>query len=273
MDELASAGRARIWSITSTSAWLEGPTFPLETPHPMIDRFADGRWLVVDALSGQVNARVLSPDGAVRDRFRLGFGIDHLMIDDDDRIWVGWGDQSIFRNSDWRVPGQQNAKAADAVACFTDGGTPFFLPAWPDEGAAVVDPYALSVDGAGAWSCPYMHAIEDFPLVRFMPGESTRWWRHPLKGATAIARHGHHILLAGRYGEDANRLALLALDGEGHGDQATVVACWAMPFHRPPPEQPHSWNEPTLLAGRGDTIHLVQDRNWYRWRVPAFTPL
>ena len=43
---------------------------------------------------------------------------------------------------------------------------------------------------------------------------------------------------------------------------------------RPPRPNGHSsvaegwpWQHPTLLAGRGETIYLIQDETWYRWRV------
>lgn len=269
LNELAAAGRARIWTMTAAGAWSEGPAFALETPFTRLDRFADGRWLVVNPWSRETNTRVLSPEGTVIDRFRLGLGVEHLAIDDD-RIWVGWGDQSVFSYGDCQIPGQEVALSPHAVICFSDDGSPSFLPDWPEHGGFVVDPYALSVDSTGAWSCPYMAALDYFPLIRFVPGESTRWWHNDLKGSVAIATDGDRAVLAGGYEPD--RLALLSLPGTGAGEHAPVIATWSMPL---PPRAPGStWasERPTLLVGRGDTIHLVQEQIWYRWRVRDLAP-
>lgn len=269
LSELAAAGRARIWTMTAAGAWSEGSAFALETPFPMLDRFADGRWLVVDSWSGETNTRVLSAEGTVLDRFKLGIGVEHLAIGDEDRIWVGWGDESVFSNGDL-LPNQEVAHCAHAVICFSDEGNPSFLPAWPEQGGFVVDPYALNVDGTGAWSCPYMAALDYFPLIRFVPGETTRWWHNNLKGSVAIAIDGDHAVLAGGYKPD--RLALLSLPGTGAGEHAPVIATWSMPL---PPSGPGStWasERPNLLVGRGDTIHLVQDQIWCRWRVRDLAP-
>ncbi|SDG01306.1 hypothetical protein SAMN05216557_10922 [Sphingomonas carotinifaciens] len=266
LAELVAAGRGRIWIVASDGTCSQGPTFPLETWLPTFERFADGRWLIVNRVSREGHARLLSPAGDLIDRFHLGNGVEHLAIDSSERIWVGYDDESVPSNN-WRVPGQQNAEGGDAVVCFSDGGSPLFLPIWPQEGYGVVDPYAMSVDGAGVWSCPYMYAVEYFPLVRFIPGEPTRWWRNDLKGSLAIATAGDHALLAGGYEHD--RLALLSLPGTGAGEQAPVIATWSMPL---PPGGSWASERTTLLVGRGDTIHLVQDEIWYRWRVRDLIP-
>lgn len=264
LRELAAAGRARIWSMTAAGAWSEGPTFLLETPSPMLDRFADGRWLVVDSWSRDINSRVLSPDGAVIDRFRLGIGVEHLAIVDD-RIWVGWDDQSVDSYGTCQIPGQEVALSPNAVLCFSDDGRPLFLPDWPEHGVWVQDPCALNADETGAWCCPYMVALEYFPLVRVVPGEATRWWHNDLTGSVAIAIDGDHAVLAGGY--EMDRLALLSLPGTGTGEHAPVIATWSMPPPPPAPGDTGAPGRPPLLVGRGDTIHLVQDQIWYRWRV------
>ncbi len=267
--ELVATALGRIWIVASDGTWSDGPTFLLKTWLPAFQRFADGRWLIVDRASEEGHARSLSSEGAVIARFRLGVGVEHLAIDSDERIWVGYDDQSVLSNK-WHVSGEENVEGDYAVVCFSDVGIPLFLPVWPKEGSGVVDPYAMSADGAGIWACPYMHAMEYFPLVRFTPGEPTCWWRNDLKGSVAIATDGDLAVLAGGYEPD--RLALLALPGTGKGEQAPVLAIWSMPL---PPRSPGStWvsERPPLLVGRGDTIHLMQDQIWYRWRVRDLVP-
>ncbi|MGD2132155.1 MAG: hypothetical protein PVI23_05135 [Maricaulaceae bacterium] len=70
---------------------IEGVQFRLLEPFPIVEQFPDGRWLVVNARSmGQGNARILGADGVEERRIELGDGIEHLKIDDQNRVWVGW---------------------------------------------------------------------------------------------------------------------------------------------------------------------------------------
>lgn len=264
--ELCATGNAQIWLATS-AGWTDGPAFQLETPFPKFDRFSDGRWLVVASRSGgEADARVLVPDGVVLDRLTLGDGIEHVAIDAEDRVWVGWFDEGMFGNDDWRVPGHQWPPSSNGVACFTADGALLPLPVWPVEAGTIADCYALNVVGPGAWACPYT----EFPLVRFVPGKPARWWRTHIRGAKAIALDGNHALLAGGYQKEANRLALVDLVENGLGEQAPVIAAWTLPLRPPPPsdnEWAPVWHRPSLLTGRGDTLHLIDDSVWYRWRV------
>jgi hypothetical protein len=265
--ELSTTGSARIWTAAS-AGWIEGPTFPLETPFARFDRFSDGRWLIAALrFGGKANARVLTSDGAVLARLTLGEEIEHVAIDLEDRIWVGWNDQGTFGNFGWQVPGQEWPPSSEGVACFLDDGSLVPLPDWPDEAESITDCYALNVMGPGVWVCAYA----EFPLVRLVPGEPARWWRSDISGATAIAIDGEHVLLAGGYSTEANRLALLKLEGKGLGEQVPVLATWTLPL-RPLPPPPDNgwaptWDRPSLLTGRGDTLHLVDEGLWYRWRV------
>lgn len=269
--ELCANGNAHIWITTPNGAWVAGPTFPLETPFPQFDRFGDGRWLVVASRTREEpNARVLTSEGTLLYRVMLGDGIEHVAIDADDRIWVGWFDEGMFGNDDWRVPGQEWPPSSNGVACFADDGNLLPLPLWPTGAGIIADCYALNVTGAGAWVCPYT----DFPLVRFVPGEQSRWWRSDIAGPTAVAIDGDHAVLAGGYTKDANRLALVALIGNGEGEHASVLATWELPLRRLPPSENSGapvWDHPNFLTGRGDTLHLVDDGVWYRWRVRDLT--
>lgn len=256
IDDLTKEGSAKLLS-WGEDGWKEGPVFPLETPHPLLGRFADGRWLVVGSRTrGDPNARILSPDGSLLTRFMLGDGIEHVAIDDLDRIWVGWFDEGIFGRG-WSVPGMEWPPSSNGVACFTPDGSIVAVPTWPEEAGLIDDCYALTPAASGAWVCAYT----DFALVNFAPGEPTRWWRNALVGAKAIAIDGNHMLLAGGYGSDAARLALVELDQRGSGEAAVTLATWQMPLRLAGSERP------MLLTGRADTLHLIDGDRWHRWRV------
>jgi hypothetical protein len=266
LAELSAAGTARILTATS-SGWVGGPSCALETPFSLFDRSSDGRWLVVSTRSrGEANARVLSPDGEVLYRLNLGDGIQHVAIDAADRIWVGWFDEGMFGSRDWRVPGQEWPPSSNGLACFDPNGAVIALPQWPADAGPIADCYALNVTGLEAWACPYTA----FPVVCFGTGGIIRWWRNAFAGPKAIAVDGPRALIAGGYGEDANRVALVDLAGEGSGDEAVMVARWTLPLRRLPPSPKDwdpIWSSPTLLAGRGDVLHMVDDAVWTSWRV------
>jgi hypothetical protein len=269
--ELAASGAARIW-IAAPAGWTEGPIFPLENPFPNIDRFADGRWLVVGARTrGGANARVIGADGGELDRFMLGDGIEQVAIDQSDRIWVGWFDEGVFGNESWRVPGQEWPPSGHGLACFADDGALLMAPSWPSEAGYVADCYALNAVGRGAWSCPYM----DFPLFHCVPDQPVRWWRNPVPGARAMAVDGARVLLAGGYGVEANRLVLLGLHGIGRGEDAREIASWSLPLHprAAANEWEPVWEPPTLLVGRGDAMHLIDGGVWRTWRVGDLTAI
>lgn len=240
--------------------------FPLETPYPLIDRFADDRWLVVGSRTrGEPNARVFAPDGALLARFTLGDGIEHIAIDSADRIWVGWFDEGMFGKG-WSVPGMEWPPSSNGVACFAPDGSVVDVPLWPKDAGIIADCYALTPAGSGVWTSPYM----DFPLVRFVPGKPARWWRSELAGPKAIAVDGTHAIVAGGYRDDAARLALVLLEEPGTGEAAVPLATWRMPL-RPAASAQNDWapvwEPPSLLAGRGDTLHLVDDGRWHQWQV------
>jgi hypothetical protein len=269
--EVAAYAEARVWCFDGEGL-VDGPSFRLETRFLEIDRFDDGRWLVVaNRTGGDPNARVLAPDGQLLARFMLGDGVRHVGVDQCDQIWVGWFDEGIFGNHEWRVPDEEWPPSSQGVGLFLADGKYQQLSAFPDEVEAIADCYALNILGEGVWACPYV----DFPLLHLRAGRSVRWWSNELAGPKALAVFENHVLLAGGYSADADRLALVALDGEGNGNAAQVLAVWRLPLvPRIPPrgEHPdcaarHPWQQPTLLTGRRDVIHLIENGVWHRWRV------
>jgi|GEM_PF-1302239 len=265
LQAIADSGTACIW-IARQSQWLAGPTFSLETPFALFDRLSCGQWLVVGASGSEENARVITNEGAIIRRFRLGNGITNVMVDAKDRIWVTWGDEGIFLNDDWSIAGFDDSPSSNGVACFSSDGELILVPQWPNIPGSVADCYSLNAGKSGVWICPYT----DFPIVNFGVGSIGRFWRNELAGCTAIAIDGSYALLGGGYFEQANRLALMHLDGVGKGEVAYPLATWTLPLRRLQSESKQwvpVWETPSLLVGRGDALHLVDNGVWCRWRV------
>lgn len=81
-----------------------------------------------------------------------------------------------------------------------------------------------------------------------------------LAGTRAIAVKYPHVLAAGGYQEDANRVVLLRL----HDRAAETLGEWRLPFEVGYPAQV------SLIDGRDDELHVVDGQEWHRWRVSEF---
>ncbi|HJS45088.1 MAG TPA: hypothetical protein VJ753_01685 [Rhizomicrobium sp.] len=248
---LAAQATARVWTVEH-DVLIEQVQFPLQDPFPMVDQFPDGRWLVANPRSrGTGNARILAADGTESRRIELGDGIEHLKIDAQQRVWVGWFDEGIFGNDNWRLPGHEWAPSAYGIAAFDDHGA--LLKHATLESMA--DCYALNVFGNEAWARPYT----DFPLWQ-MNDEQERVWPTSAGGTRAIAVSYPYVLTAGGYQNQANMVFLVELDGQN----ARQLGKWRLPFGARIPAEVH------LLDGRGDKLHVVRDHHWHRWCVRDF---
>lgn len=253
--DAAAESRARIW-IFDGDALAAGPVFPLLTPYPRVDRFPDGRWLVASARAhDERNARILASDGGELGRIRLGDGIERLRIDTGGRIWVGWFDEGVFGNEDWRAPGLPGPPSVAGVGVFDDSGR--FLPtrdyARP---LPIAECYALNVVGESAYACTYM----DFPIIRMSVGEAEQCWPSELDGPRALAVRPPFVLAAGGYGEESDRAVLVRLGTH----QAATIGEWRLPLRLRYPK------DVDFFDGRGSVISAVRQGVWHRWRIDDF---
>jgi hypothetical protein len=92
---------------------------PGDEPICHATRFADGRWLTIAWLVGSgahSNARVWSLQRETLATFWIGV-TGHVQITRDDRIWTGWGDESIYGGGELEWGG---------IGCLSDTGEPLF---------------------------------------------------------------------------------------------------------------------------------------------------
>lgn len=111
---------------------------------------------------------------------------------------------------------------------------------------------ALNVTG-DAWACLYT----DFPILRIGETGPMRLWKSEIAGANAIAVDGQHVVLAGGYGDDRARLALLRLKAEGS----------SLLFEAELDLGTANEAEQLLLTARGDQVHVVTALTWFRLSV------
>jgi len=76
------------------------------------------------------------------------------------------------------------------------------------------------------------------------------------------------VLAAGGYQEDRDRVILLKL--EEHSSH--VINEWRLPLDLAlgSDSYPYPYPPLTMIDGRGDELHVVQNGEWLRWRVNDF---
>jgi len=248
---LLDEAKATIWTFDGKTL-MKCIQFPLLYPFLKIDQFPNGDWLVAETRTLKVeNTRIFKSDSREIGRIMLGDGIEHIKIDELNRIWVGWFDEGVFGNDNWDFVGQEWPPSSTGIAAFDIQGRLLKTTTL----MIVDDCYALNVFGDEVWSCTY----SDFPVWN-MNAIRERVWRTKLSGTEAIAVDYPFILAAGGYEADFNRLILLKLDD----NETQQIGAWHMP------QMPNNRREVELLDGRGNTIHMLCHGIWYRWRVEQF---
>lgn len=159
---------------------------------PHLDRLPDGGFVVAASRARRYEdgnqVQVFDALGRETSSFSVGDAIEHLLVDEADRIWVGHFDENPSGIRRWSITGH---------------------PLWTSDGAHIpglFDCYALNVSGTTAWACTYT----DFPLVEIRtdrPERSVRVWANQVRGAKAVAVHGDQVAFYGGYGEEQDRLA------------------------------------------------------------------
>ena len=216
-------------------------TMPL-VRYPKIDRFPDGRWLVASSRAARDdrNAKILDPDGEHQSAFNIGDGIEHLRCAPDGRIWVGYFDEGVFGDTVGR----------GGIVHFSHDGKPLW--SYNDKAgnsrSIIDDCYALTLDGDALWACFY----SDFPLVQ-IEGENETLWNNEVSWAKALAVDGSLVLLAGGFGDNADKLSLMKL---GQNETQCLGSCRCSAIENA-----------QLLSGRSSTIHTVKDSVWTRINV------
>jgi hypothetical protein len=233
--------------------------FTLEVGHPCFDRLPDGRWVIADARCprGHENARLLSRDGEVLQRFCLGDGIAHLQCDDAGNVWVGYFDEGVFGNYGWGGPGGPKPIGAAGLVMFGPQGDVRWKHNTREavaRGYSIDDCGALNVQNGEVWCCFYgdhSRGEATYPLLR-ITGTKETLWRTPLWFVDAIAVEGNLISAISNASDELYRVTMVRV-GDGEPD---VVADLELALFGVAP------GHPDAVMGRGSRLHVIQGGRW-----------
>ncbi|SDN40877.1 hypothetical protein [Actinacidiphila guanduensis] len=208
---------------------------------PHLDRLPDGGFVVAASRARRYEdanqVQVFDALGRETSFFSVGDAIEHLLVDEAGRIWVGHFDENPVGIRCWSATGR-------LIWTSDDAGIP-----------GLFDCYALNVSGTTAWACTYT----DFPLVEIRPDRTdqpVRVWANRVRGAEAVAVHGERVAFYSGYREERDRLT--------HGEimetsvEPTGVALLTLPDGSVPGRR--------RVVGRGSRIY-VQAEPFTTWEV------
>lgn len=234
---------------------------------PLIDRFPDGRILVVGARaeryadgSHDLNGLVFALDGGLERRILLGDGIKDVMCDGTGRIWVSYFDEGVYGNLGWHGPDGPAPIGAAGLACFDEEGTilwNFEATDGADRRRYIDDCYAMNVKGDMAW----IYFYSDFDLCRIDRGFRTRLCATDLSGCHALAVHGNQVLLTGQY-DDTPDIGYLGTITDGKLSEVRQVR-----FGIPGLEA----GERLRFIGRGATLNVFHRNTWLQHDMALLT--
>lgn len=208
-----------------------------------VQRLPGDRWLLARGRAAgplDPNATVLAPDGTVERRFHVGDGIAELQADAAGNLWAGYYDEGVFGAS---PPGDAGLVGFDPA-----GRVRFRFNDQP--GVFPIDAcYALNVAGPDdAW----LYYYSAFHLARVgLGGVRSTCDFLPVRGFSAFATDGRHLLVAGAYGDEGACTMVDLATGE-----AGAVAIQA-------PDGTQL--APGLAHGRGRLLFFRDRATW--WRV------
>lgn len=211
--------------------------------HPIVDRLADGRWIVVAARCGpkEANAGLFNANGDRGAAFHIGDAVQHIQCAPDGTIWVGYFDEGAC--------GGGAAPSSGGIVQFDPSGDALWSYNSQDgSGPNVCDCYAMTLSGTVMWASTYV----DFPISR-RTADQTNIWSNQVAGARGIAAHADIVVLAGGYSEDRPRVAVVRLT-EVAGEELGSLRFDAM-------------ENAAMIQGRDGVLHVVSERVWYRMSV------
>ena len=223
----------------------------LPVAHPFVQPLPGGRFLVVGARCAwreagpESNALVIGHDGGIEHAGTVGDGIEHVLVDADGDIWVGYFDEGIFGNHGWGGPGPEPLGAAGIVRWSSR-----FEKRWeyqPVDDYRLPDCYTLNVGPDRVWACPNT----DIPIDQI---DRARVTVHPatkVSGPRGLVVAGDVIGLIGSYADGASLRTGSLRNGLRRSDKGRL----SMPDGAPAAHGD--------LVCRGSIAHLFVGADWF----------
>ncbi|MER6127609.1 hypothetical protein ABT173_34495 [Streptomyces sp. NPDC001795] len=183
----------------------------VRSSYAVFDALPDGGFVVAAPRSrrDEEHVQVFDALGRCSWTFRLGDGIEDLLVDGVEDIWVGHFDEGIHGDDELSAPGLRR---------WSSTGEPLWAHTPGPGHDEISDCYALNVGARAVWACPYPH----FPLLEIRDGRTVRARENPVKGASAFAVHDGRVVFFSPYGDDHSvlvdcRITWNALEAVAYG--------------------------------------------------------
>jgi hypothetical protein len=197
------------------------------------------------------NAMVVDAGGEVRERFAISDGVEHVQIDPDHNLWVGYFDEGVVGYLTLAPEGLVRfGPSREATFRFNTLARTRGIP-------ELWDCYALNVaSGRDVYTYYYGESVDEyFPVVHIRDGDIADVWRiTTVRGAHGLAVDGTRALFSGVY-QRPQRLNLVDLKtGVARAITATDDTGRLIAFE-------HAW-------GRGNILYLLDARGVWALTVP-----
>jgi hypothetical protein len=210
------------------------------------------------------NARIIAADGSTRTTFHAGDGIEQVMTDQTNNIWISYFDEASICAPHLATqhpghPPHRFTMSMPGLIRWTEDGEPAWYAVQDATGpSSWVDCYALNVGADRAWAYPYTA----FPLVEIDQIGVRCVRRTPVRSASGVivagervafvAGQGHGAKAAGRY------LVTFAHIADGPVE-ATATATLVLPTGR----RPRAWARRMVCRDDKVWMQFGDERTWY----------
>jgi hypothetical protein len=249
----------------------------------LLDRTADGHWLVISRAANEINGSqvyrgtLYAPDGSRVARLPLGHGIERILCSPDGTIWAGYGNQSIYDTPDE----DGGPLSRGGLVRFDSRGAPI----WAFNGNVVHkgihvylhDCPVMTLSGSTLWTSVPHRMVAEEPSILVRVGNGTLdLFASALDDGREIAVAGDKLIVAGFHDEDANRILTASIGKAGVGalgrlrvDQVARAGSLSLRWPAHLIQYRYEFEEeretaPRLLEGRDGILHAVTRGTWLR---------
>lgn len=244
-------------SKTSVIEILLPPIITRSHLDPIIDIFSDGSLLIVDRRCQyrsvddyDYNGMIYNPTTKTILKFLAGDGIEQVLIDRDDHIWISYFDEGICGNYGWGnilVPPFTKPIGKPGVNCFDSKGN--IIWSFNDTEKIIDDCYAMNITSKGT----HIFYYSDFDFCTISKNFQTQFFTSELAGCSTFAMSDNYLLFNGQYGDPISTAYLVKKTKE------SLVTATPVTLR---PNYGESFLE-GFLIGRDEKLHLFTSTDWY----------